>query len=1316
MKIERSELLADLVDFSLKNSGLIVGKPGIGKSYMIRQLRKSLRSMGVISFLVRIDNIYDSSDAAIQSELGIGEDWIEEFKKVKLSGEQKAVLLFDAFDAARDESLRKGVLMQIKRAKQELQEKWNIIVSVRSYDASKSPELLRLFPANEYDEEALYARRTEIEELTEAEIIEGIGSNDKLLQFYNASSEALKAVLKVPFFLKLLEEIVQHSSAEALEEIKKFSSETQLLESYWKLKIVNRPNYAAMELLLSRFTKLLIKERTLSEAKDKVFTAANPLPPEIFAYLRSENILDEVSMNNTRLAFSHNILFDYAVSVFALTEEYDELVGFIKEDRSRPFFLRPSFVYFFTALWFRKPDVFWSCYWKLRAENIKEIQLFQRLVLNGIIVAEFNRPDELKPILSSPEEAVRVVVIRNLLQSMRFIRNTAEPKDAELLLELSGQLHIAFIFEFGFLLDRSVNLAEDGLKEKCGVAARRFLEFILTKRQEEKIEILDRMGSTRGVELIARTYETDIEQSKGLLRRVIDLLKEPNFEIWYFSNLAEQVKHILPHDPEFVAEIYLVIFNHWETDQSRTQMGSSVIMSFTSNRRQDFEMCHFRLEQFFPTFLSTATGIALPVGMKIANDYVILDRGRFRSEEGMEHFKYGSLECSYFVDLSSIWSDNLAYHKPADFFNNILAIIETFIQEDNPLWEKLLTAYIANAKVGYSWKQLFVLAEKYPKKLHPQVFPLLIAKPLVKGPDTSYEVRSCIAAFVPFLSDEQIKAIEETLFEIYGEDRGSTLSQALSRIPAEKLQLQRSKGFLEQYGQRENVPPIQLHSSVETFTTDMWLEERGVDLKDETNRAFSVMGNELEALNSRWMNSNPPKEALEPTMTKVKTAFFGVVEKKELLPADLYASVLRECVKTAAVLCRCMSDFSKDDAGLLEEIIIVGYQTVSSTDLQYEEEDKSPSHGWGPTVRTDAADAWVDLYVHFRSEKLLGFLIDALRNKNGIVRFMVVKRLILLADINYDKYWELITERLENETDSFVYAGLIGNLKFEPPIIQQQGPLVVNLIEEHVNFFSSDSFLERYVELLLWLMRKHNVARAEQILYLAYDKPMLCKFIIFEVFEKSNPSWPQNNFKNNPDLFKKEFALILHYVTVAGENLLAIAPGELSQQNEIAKQAFKTIDEVILRIFFQLEAKRIRNSNHTLPINYDNRRVFYFLIKPIYNQVIDISSRITGQGLITGHTAHYFIQSLSMMLSEDPKDILEMITKITRFSINGGYTFDSYAMSEMIKLTEKLLADHRDLLMEEEAFKNVIDMLDIYINSGWVDALDLLWKLDEVFR
>ena len=105
-----------------------------------------------------------------------------------------------------------------------------------------------------------------------------------------------------------------------------------------------------------------------------------------------------------------------------------------------------------------------------------------------------------------------------------------------------------------------------------------------------------------------------------------------------------------------------------------------------------------------------------------------------------------------------------------------------------------------------------------------------------------------------------------------------------------------------------------------------------------------------------------------------------------------------------------------------------------------------------------------------------------------------------------------------------------------------------------------------------------------------------------------------------------------------------------------------------------------------------------------------------ADGLVIAHTAHYLIETLSIVLRFNPKEILEMVTTVTRLSMQTGYTFDSMAIREVVNLTEKLLADHRILLVEPEPFNNLVELLDIYINSGWVEALELLWKLDEIFK
>ena len=68
---------------------------------------------------------------------------IDILKSIPIS-DKKGIILFDGFDAARDDRKRKNFLILIQRAIQEL-DNWNVIVTVRTYDAKKSQELLDLF-------------------------------------------------------------------------------------------------------------------------------------------------------------------------------------------------------------------------------------------------------------------------------------------------------------------------------------------------------------------------------------------------------------------------------------------------------------------------------------------------------------------------------------------------------------------------------------------------------------------------------------------------------------------------------------------------------------------------------------------------------------------------------------------------------------------------------------------------------------------------------------------------------------------------------------------------------------------------------------------------------------------------------------------------------------------------------------------------------------------------------------------------------------------------------------------------------------------
>jgi hypothetical protein len=986
MKINRDSLLEKLFKFSLIDSGMIVGNPGIGKSYLLRQLRRKLYENKILSFIIKIDQVFSFDDNAINQELEFEDNWIDTLKNISLKDGQKAILIFDAFDAARDENLRKGFLKQIQRAKRELSEKCNIIVSVRTYDASKSPALLRLFSSDKNTEGIFTYRKEEIKELTEDEIIIAISENEKLLSFYKQSSKELKEILKVPFFLVLLEIIVDNSTTLELEEIKKYKSETQLLKVFWQQKITDTTDYISKEIFLAKLTTFLIDRRTLNISKNELFQQFPILPVETFNYLRSENIIDEVSIENSRLAYSHNILFDYAVSVFCVSENYDELLRFIKMDHTRPFFLRPSFIYFFTSLWYQEREKFWILYSKLTDDPTKEIQLFVRLILNGVISSEFVVVEDLAPLMSSLADEKNKVAIRNILQSIRFIIPKTRSQDVNLLHHLSKKLDLIFVFDFAFILDRAINTnLNEELNSKCGEAGRSMLEFALTQRNSENLYFLDRIGA-RGIEVVSKTYGTNIRESRRILSKIFELQKESDFEIQYFSQLSEYVKYIIQNDPKFVAVIYEVIFGYTETSTQTTHMGTSIIMSFNSNRRQDYELCYFRLEQLYPEFLDSSPIVALKTGLKIVNNFIIREKVPKGLRAKGDTFNYMDLECEYIADLSSIWAENIHYYKRAEIADKIMLYIENLILKNDIEYRNLIKEYISDAKVGYTWKTLFKLGNKYPSELAKQLYPLVLIPALMKGPDTSYEVREFIGNAAEFLTDKEIKEIEKAIFLAYDKSKSYVISSALSRIPVRRLQLKRSKNFISMNGTVPNEPGFKSSFSSEVFTSEMWLKDRGVDMSNPENEKLTKLNEQLEAFNSEWLNGIPNISNYKEILDSTRKCYYEIVEEENKIHEDLFFSIFSSIGKTLAIISRNLNEIDYENFNFLKTAIKHLFHFVSKYDNAGD--TTSPSHGWSPTPRIEAAESLIYLYVFESNEENLLLIKEAIEMGMGLLDLM----------------------------------------------------------------------------------------------------------------------------------------------------------------------------------------------------------------------------------------------------------------------------------------------------------------------------------------
>ena len=265
IKINREGLRNDLRDFALRGNGVVIGGPGVGKTYLLKEFHRHLKLDEIQHLLLPIDQLGNGTDETLQRELLYEGDLIEYLKSVPVS-DKKAILLFDAFDAARNEQRRKRFLNLIRRAIRELGN-WNVVVTVRTYDAMKSQELLDLFgnPDNtEYEDKDVLCRPFTIPAFNEDEILQALEQIDCPRKIYDESSPDFKSILANPFNLWLLEKILKGLPDEELSALSQIHSEVQLFSLFWQRRIVAADNEIDRLFVLDGIAREMVKQRSLS--------------------------------------------------------------------------------------------------------------------------------------------------------------------------------------------------------------------------------------------------------------------------------------------------------------------------------------------------------------------------------------------------------------------------------------------------------------------------------------------------------------------------------------------------------------------------------------------------------------------------------------------------------------------------------------------------------------------------------------------------------------------------------------------------------------------------------------------------------------------------------------------------------------------------------------------------------------------------------------------------------------------------------------------------------------------------------------------
>lgn len=1334
MKINRHRLIADLTSFACAGNGLVIGPPGVGKSYALADLREVLKQSGITHLIIPVESLGQATDADVKALLRRDGDFVELLRSAVSDRTRPAILIFDGFDAARSEADRAGVFQLIRRAVTELKGQWHTIVSVRTFDAKKSRRLLQYFPWRDETgrTDSLSCRHFVIPQLTDEELAQAFDQIAGLRQLNSGGTKEFQTLLTNPFNLWLVEKVLNAGAHS--EEFSHITSEVQLLEMYWKHRVRDVPNPEIREFILKQTAQTMVNDNTLMARRDKVY---HPSMQAAWESLLSDEILYEVPEREAHIAFTHNILFDFAASVYLLEPEPKKFAQFVAGDVARPLFLRPSLVYHFTRLWHFDRDSFWRNFWTIVQREEINLRQIIRIALPAVVVNEAQTAKDLQPFLQRliGKEPFANEAVALLLQALRVLQSQKGDLWGEFI-EAAGQhLNPKFAWDAGILATRILDANEKASPEtisKIGNFGRSLLFWAWNSRSEkEKGAWFDRLAAFVAIPLVAKTYHTDKDAARRLLKAVVDVVGTPNFPIDCIYCLTNEIGHLVSHDPDFVGIVYERVFAYQEESTEATTKGGPVL-SFSMTRRDDYGMCRYSLIKAFPQFLAANPAAALRCGLRAVQAYVIRDHLVGYLKNGTNHktlvdliekFPLRGSTASYIEDRSAIWDQTEYPDQELEIADQIFSwISEASKREDSEKIKLFLSVFQSEAKLAFLWSRLLRVAAIATVNLAPELWELAKSNPVLTGNDCLLTLGSFLEkASGQFTKDERAE-IESAILAIANEDVSENTphlthrrDRLIARIPKDLLvspaALALRHSLETTSGLPPNTPIFKISSGFRSYSEEDFLREQGANTQSPANRKICELFKPLKEWNEKNKDESTV-DSLLPTVSALREALRTIDADESVVSAGWthlagFASDALLRTETA----------ESERFKILRSIVLeASVHPEPIPDPHYDKNWSSAT--WSPKPRNDAAEAlpWL---THFGVDKQVITAIQKLATDPvPSVRFLLMCEIWRLLENCPEVMWEILDELADKESNGVVLQGITVSLwQLISRAKERSLPLIAKLLERTGDDADNEEKAQSHLVSMVtdyavwdhntWALQTIAAWRSEPVkkaAQLAVSGRRLVEYLA--------PGQPAVNLKRAGDL------LLMHLeVAAQGLALLQNDSAKVSKDEVQAKwrMLYGIIDSAVTRIYFAADIDPNLRERKEHPLDDSTRHGFFLDVKPVLEKILELS-KAPKTGTLLAPTAHHFMELLNGVLPYDPPLVLRIAADVVTCSQRYNYNLDSMAMGQVVKLVESILTDYRDKVQGEESITRLLELLDAFVAAGWPEALNLVWRLDEIYR
>lgn len=1333
MKIERPELLSRLTEFALTGNGVVVGCPGGGKSYSLSELRAHLKARGIPHLILPVERLGEGTETEVRNLLKRDGDFVSLLREVSAQSPTKpAVIIFDGFDAARGETQRAGILRLIRRAVMELKGLWNTVVSVRTFDARKSAQLLELFPdsSRETSELGIRCRHLLIPSLTLPELEQAFQQRPTIGQLYHRGSDDFRELLSVPFSLWLVDRVL--GAGVDASELSQVTSEVQLLEMYWKRRVSSPQDADDRRFLLAKATGTMVAKHTLSVRREIIY---EPHARNAWEGLLSDEILSESKEGDSLVAFTHNILFDFAVSALLLDRDPIRFAEFVAEEPARPLFLRPSLVYHFTRLWHFDRDCFWRNFWSVVRREEMHLRQIIRLVLPAVIVRELRALADAAPLLQHLAEGdpQGANAAGFLVQALRVLNPKRAEVWAEFVRSLSPYLNQRFAWDAGIIAlgwVESKTPANPLVHEACGDFGRRLLDWSWKMRSEPARAWFERLAGLLAIPLVAKTFGSNSKESYQLLAQILDALDEPGFPIDCIFRLTHEVSGLIPQSPELVGIIYERVFGHEEKSSEQTNMGGPVL-PLLSNRRQDYDGCQYSLLQSYQLFLEKSPLLAVRSGIRALQAYALRDH-LLRSPKPdaafndlQQPFVLRERQACYVQDASAIWDEGNYPDQELKLATDLFAWLHRAAGSgDVRLVSNFLDVFTEEAALAFLWKRLMGVGSETPSVLGELLWELCLAKPILIGTDVQYELGRFLEKVAPLLSRDKREKIEREILKLpYSVDPDesiATLQQRRNRligcIPPEALVtpegIELRREMEAQNALEPNRPLLQMSSSWTKVSEDEILREQGANPELPENAALRNLYRRLK----EWTEKGRDEaqiDGLLPTAERLRDALLNNPDAEEPVVLSAWTHLFDF---GSNALCR-TKEVGTYRFALLRDLVLRA--------VEHPEPEPNPEHDanwrsacWSPAPRNEAAEALPWLSHLQKDERVLSAIRKLALDPVPSVRFLLSHDLWRVGENAPDVMWTLLERLVSQETNAVVLKGVSTSLshasRWNKPRAFELVKRLLARREDDSN--ASEGFWNDTACILTDYAVRDREPSAVGILAGWRTEPLRhVNALATSGHRLIGYIRPQQNRAS----FLQARELLLGHLDAAASGLAELhKSAETSGQKvspEMWRGLYGLIDESVMRIYFAADIDPNLRQRNEHPLDDTTRPQFFRDALPVLEKVLSFGSQPTT-GMLLAPTAHHFMELLNGVLRYDPPLVMRLAAEVVECSKRFNYPLDSMAMKESVALVEAILADYRVHVQDEISLKHLLNLLDAFAEAGWPDALNLVWRLDEIYR